>query len=52
MIQLQSNTLVGYGVAPYLVASALRLIVAQRLLRRICDHCLEPYEPTPQERAG
>ena len=43
--------LLDMGAAPYLVASALRLIVAQRLLRRICDHCLEPYEPTPQERA-
>jgi len=31
--------LVDMGVAPYLVAAALRVIIAQRLLRRLCAHC-------------
>ena len=30
------------GVEPYLVAAALRLAVAQRLLRRLCTHCRIP----------
>jgi len=30
------------GIEPYLLASALNLIVAQRLVRKICDHCKEP----------
>ncbi len=35
------------GVEPYLVAAALRGVLAQRLLRRICSHCKEPVEMTP-----
>jgi type IV pilus assembly protein PilB len=31
--------LVDMGVEPYLVASSVTMIVAQRLVRRICDHC-------------
>ena len=30
------------GIEPYLLASTLNLIVAQRLVRKICDHCKEP----------
>src|ERR1019366_1117854 len=37
--------LLDLGVAPYMLASALNLIVAQRLLRRVCSHCAEPYVP-------
>ena len=32
------------GVPPFLVASALKLVVAQRLVRRVCQECREPYE--------
>jgi type IV pilus assembly protein PilB len=32
------------GIEPYLLASTLNLIVAQRLVRRICDKCKEPVE--------
>jgi type II secretory ATPase GspE/PulE/Tfp pilus assembly ATPase PilB-like protein len=32
------------GVEPYLLASTLRSVVAQRLPRRICKHCIEAYE--------
>ena len=37
------------GVEPFLVTSALDCIVAQRLARRLCDKCKEPYEPTEAE---
>lgn len=37
--------LVDIGIAPYLLSSTLRLVVAQRLLRKLCDHCKEAYEP-------
>ncbi len=39
--------LVDMGVEPYLVASSLSLVVAQRLHRLPCDFCAEPYEPDP-----
>jgi type IV pilus assembly protein PilB len=32
------------GITPSLLASCLRLTVAQRLVRRLCVHCREPYE--------
>lgn len=36
------------GVEPYLVAAAIRGVLAQRLVRRICTHCKEVVEMTPQ----
>ena len=30
------------GIEPYLLASTLNLVIAQRLVRRICDHCKKP----------
>ncbi|SEB00429.1 GspE/PulE family protein [Alkalimonas amylolytica] len=42
--------LVDMGAAPYLVASSLRAILAQRLVRRICDNCKEPYQPDELEQ--
>jgi type IV pilus assembly protein PilB len=41
--------LVEMDVEPYLVASAVDCVVAQRLCRRLCDHCKEAYTPTPAE---
>jgi type IV pilus assembly protein PilB len=38
--------LVEMGLEPYLVTSALSGALAQRLARRLCVHCREPYEPT------
>ena len=35
--------LVEMGVEPFLVTSALRAVVAQRLFRRLCDRCREPW---------
>ena len=37
------------GVAPYLVASALRGVISQRLVRRICPKCREAYTPDDEE---
>lgn len=37
--------LINIGVQPYLVAAALRGVLAQRLVRRVCPHCAEPAKP-------
>ena len=37
------------GVKPFLVASSVRAIIAQRLVRTICDHCREEHKPTSNE---
>lgn len=37
--------LLDMGVEPYLVASSLMGVVAQRLVRRVCSNCAEPYNP-------
>lgn len=39
------------GAPGYLLASSLRAIVAQRLVRRICPHCTTTHEPGPAEQA-
>ena len=41
--------LVEMEVEPYLVSSALDCVVAQRLARRLCDHCKESYKPSMAE---
>ncbi len=41
--------LVEMGVEPFLVGSALDAVVAQRLCRRLCGRCRQPYQPTPDE---
>ncbi|QWZ93628.1 MSHA fimbrial ATPase MshE [Aeromonas sp. FDAARGOS 1411] len=37
--------LIDMGAPGYLVASALRAVVAQRLVRRVCEHCVEEKAP-------
>ena len=37
------------GVEPYLTASALKGVISQRLVRRICPNCKEEYTPTEEE---
>ena len=44
--------LVDIGVAPYLVSAALRGALAQRLIRRVCQSCAAPYQPTSRELAA
>jgi type IV pilus assembly protein PilB len=41
--------LVEMGIEPFLVGSALDAVVAQRLARRLCAKCCEPYLPTETE---
>ena len=41
--------LVDMNVPQYMVASSVQVVLAQRLLRRICESCSEPHSPTPQE---
>ena len=36
------------GIEPFLVGSALDCVLAQRLARRLCSKCKEPYTPTPE----
>lgn len=42
--------LVDMGVDPYLVASSLRAVIAQRLVRRVCSSCAEEYTPSGAHR--
>lgn len=37
--------LMDMGVEPSLISSTLRCVIAQRLVRRICDNCKKPYSP-------
>ena len=39
------------GIPPYLVEDTLIGVLAQRLVRRVCENCAEPYEMTPEEQA-
>jgi general secretion pathway protein E/type IV pilus assembly protein PilB len=41
--------LIDMGVKPFLVASSCRAIMAQRLVRKLCQKCKEPHTPTPYE---
>ncbi|HEX5336987.1 MAG TPA: ATPase, T2SS/T4P/T4SS family [Gallionella sp.] len=41
--------LVDMGTPRFMVASSVAAVIAQRLLRRICESCSEPHVPTPQE---
>ncbi len=40
--------LVDMGVEPFLIASSVVGVVAQRLVRKICEQCKEPYLPAPE----
>ena len=43
--------LIDMGVEPYLVASALKGVFSQRLVRRICPNCSQPYHPSEEEQS-
>ncbi|MCW8890105.1 MAG: ATPase, T2SS/T4P/T4SS family [Sedimenticola sp.] len=45
------SRLLDMGAPGYLMASSLLAIVAQRLVRRICSHCAEPYTPDELQQA-
>jgi general secretion pathway protein E len=46
------NRLVDLGVQPFLVASSLMALLAQRLVRRLCRECREPYQPAAEDLAS
>ena len=39
------------GVEPFLLSSTVTALVAQRLVRRLCENCKQPYDPTASECA-
>ena len=43
--------LLDIGIAPFLVGSCLNLVMAQRLVRKLCRKCKEEYAPTAEELA-
>lgn len=43
--------LIDMGVDPFLVASSLKAIIAQRLVRRVCESCAEPYMLNDKEQS-
>jgi type IV pilus assembly protein PilB len=43
--------LVDMGIEPFMLASTLRLVAAQRLVRILCTTCKQAYKPTPAELA-
>ena len=40
--------LLDMGVEPFLITSTLNAVLAQRLVRRLCPHCREPFTPAPE----
>jgi type IV pilus assembly protein PilB len=44
--------LIEMGIEPFLVTSSLSGVLAQRLVRRLCTHCKEAYEPTEEDIAA
>jgi type IV pilus assembly protein PilB len=42
------DRLINMGVEPFLLTSSINLILAQRLVRKICDKCKEPVETKPE----
>ena len=43
------SRMIDMGVEPFLVASTVEAVMAQRLLRRLCKHCKEAYDPSPDD---
>ncbi|TBR16681.1 type II secretion system protein GspE, partial [bacterium] len=46
------NRLIDIGVEPYLITPSLLCVVGQRLIRKLCPECKEPYEPTQEQLGG
>ncbi|MGC8840900.1 MAG: GspE/PulE family protein [Candidatus Sumerlaeaceae bacterium] len=47
-----TTRLIDMGIKPFLVASSIQAVVAQRLVRKICSHCKIEYKPKPEEIAS
>lgn len=44
------DRLMDMGIDRYLVAASLRAVLAQRLVKKICSHCRQPYQPDEQDK--
>jgi len=44
-----TTRLIDMGIKPFLIASSIHAVIAQRLVRRICTHCKTEYTPHPEE---
>ncbi|MFO8014916.1 MAG: ATPase, T2SS/T4P/T4SS family [Phycisphaerae bacterium] len=44
--------LINIGIEPYLISAAVNAVLAQRLVRRICENCKEAYTPSDEIRAA
>jgi type IV pilus assembly protein PilB len=44
--------LIDMDIPRYLVGSAMSMVMAQRLVRRVCDRCKEPWRPEPEQLAS
>ncbi|MDD5097421.1 MAG: ATPase, T2SS/T4P/T4SS family [Candidatus Omnitrophica bacterium] len=47
-----ASRLMDIGVEPYMLAPSLLLVIAQRLIRKLCVECKEAYEPTTEQLKG
>jgi len=45
------HRLLDMGIEAFLIASSVMGVIGQRLLRRVCDSCKEPYQPDAEEMA-
>ena len=45
-----AERLINMGAEPFLVAASLKLVMAQRLVRRLCEHCMQDYTPKSYEK--
>lgn len=43
------HRLLDMGIETFLIASSVTAVVAQRLVRRVCPHCKEPFAPPPEQ---
>lgn len=43
--------LLNMGIEPFLITSSVVLVASQRLVRKLCDKCKEPYEPKEEVKA-
>jgi type IV pilus assembly protein PilB len=43
------HRLLDMGIESFLIASSVTAVLAQRLVRRMCNHCREPYQPSAEE---
>jgi type IV pilus assembly protein PilB len=43
------DRIINMGLKPYILAGSLDTIIAQRLVRKVCEHCKQEVEKTPEE---